>query len=140
MVAAWAAVAADRPGSRATLAFATVGFAAVVLILAHRGDDSGSASLPLLGYAAALGSALAMAFYTLAVGRLATRRSELLLTATLAGGAVAVPAAVAQGDPWQPASAILLGVYTGQGPMAAGYALWTYAMSDPSGARLASIA
>lgn len=40
----------------------------------------------------------------------------------------------------QQVGALALGVYTGLGPMAAGYALWTYAMSQPSAARLAPIA
>lgn len=140
MVAAWAALAADRHGSRSSLALALVGFAGVVLIFAQRGGGSGAANLPLLGYAAALGSALAMAWYTLAVGKIAARRTDLLLAATLAGAAITIPAALAQGAPWSPLPAILLGLYTGLGPMAAGYALWTHAMSHPSGARLAPIA
>lgn len=140
IVAAWMALAADRHGSRSTLALALVGFAGVVLIFSERGGDGGAASLPLLGYAAALGSALAMAWYTLAVGKLAARRIDLLFVATFAGAAVTIPAALAQGAPWSPAPAVLLALYTGLGPMAAGYALWTYAMSDASGARLAPIA
>jgi len=60
--------------------------------------------------------------------------------ATAAGAALTIPLALAQGEPWSPGSAVALGVYTGLGPMAAGYALWTYAMSHPSGARLAPLA
>lgn len=106
---------------------------------AQRGG-AGAGSLPLLGYAAALGSALAMAWYTLAIGRVAGSRIHLLLVATGTGAAVSVPAVVAQGHPWASTSGIVLGLYTGLGPMAAGYALWTYAMTHPTGARLAPIA
>lgn len=140
IVPAWAALAADRHGSRAAVGLALLGFAGVVLIFAERGSDGGAASLPLLGYVAALASAITMAWYTLAVGKSSARRADLLFAATLAGAALAVPAALAQGAPWSPAPAILLGLYTGLGPMAAGYALWTHAMSHPSGSRLAPIA
>jgi drug/metabolite transporter (DMT)-like permease len=67
IVAAWTA---RSPGARrvpVTLALALLGFAGVVLIFAQRGDD-GAGSAPLLGCVAALGSALAMAWYTLAAG------------------------------------------------------------------------
>lgn len=141
MVAAWTALV-DRRGSRAPLAFALVGFAGVVLIFVQRGGgDSPAATAPLLGYAAALGSALTMAWYTLAVGRLAARRIDLLLIATVLGATITAPAAIWQGTPWATSSpAIVFGLYTGLGPMAVGYALWTHAMAHPTGARLAPVA
>jgi drug/metabolite transporter (DMT)-like permease len=141
MVAAWLASrhAAER-GSRTPLGLAVVGFAGVVLILSQRGSAGDEASAPLVGYAAALGSALAMAWYSLAAGRTPGSRSTLLLVATAAGAAATIPLALAQGAAWSPPAAIALGLYTGLGPMAAGYALWTYAMSHPAGARLAPVA
>ena len=141
MVALWLACRgpAERR-SRAPLALALLGFAGVVLILAQRDLAAGEASAPLLGYVATLGSASAMAWYTLAAAQVRGSRSDLLLAATATGAAVTIPLAVAQGAPWSPTSAVALGVYTGLGPMAAGYALWTAAMSHPAGSRLAPVA
>lgn len=139
MVAAWTAVVGRR-GSR-PLAFALVGFAGIMLIFVQRGGADSAATAPFLGYAAALGSALTMAWYTLAVGQLAARHIDLLLIATLLGAAVTALATIWQGAPWATSSpAILFGLYTGLGPMAVGYALWTRAMAHPTGARLAPVA
>lgn len=141
MVAAWTALAADQRGSWRPLALALVGFVGVIMIFTQReAAGGGAASAPLLGYAAALSSALAMAWYTLTVGRVAARHGDLLFLAALVGAIVAVPAATAQGDPWSSGPAIVSGLYVGVGPMAAGYALWTHAMSHPTGARLAPLA
>lgn len=54
-----------------------------VLVFSQRGEGA-EAVAPLVGYAAALGSALAMAWYTLAVGGVGARRTDLLLVATAA--------------------------------------------------------
>jgi len=139
MVAAWAALAPGRRGSRVSVMLALLGFAGVVMLFFQRGNDSGGGA-PLVGYAAALGSALAMAWYTLTAGQLAARRTDLLLVATTIGAAVTVPLALTQSAGWSPGTAVALGIYTGLGPMAAGYALWTHAMSHPTGPRLAPIA
>jgi drug/metabolite transporter (DMT)-like permease len=139
MVAAWAALCAGRRGSRASLAFAVVGFAGMVLIFAGRGNGGGDGTSPL-GYAAALGSAASMAWYTTTIGRVAADRIDMLLVATLAGAAVAVPIAIAQTEPSASIVPIAAGIYTGLGPMAGGYALWTRSMTHPDGARLAPIA
>jgi len=138
MVAAW--LARRGAGGRAPLVLALAGFAGLVLILTQGGNAGGEAGAPLLGYAAALGSALAMAWYTLAAGDAPGSRADLLLIATATGAAATIPLAAAQGGSWSPAGAVALGLYTGAGPMAAGYALWTYAMSHPAGARLAPVA
>jgi len=140
IVAGWAALAPGRDGSQASVVLALVGFAGVVMLFVQRDPGEGGDVAPLIGYAAALGSALAMAWYTLKVGQLSARRTDLLLVATATGAAVAVPLALAQDAGWSAPTAIALGVYTGLGPMAAGYALWTHAMSRPSAARLAPIA
>jgi len=118
---------------------ALVGFAGVVMLFLQRGSGSG-AGAPLIGYAAALGSALAMAWYTLNAGQLTARRTDLLLIATITGTAVTIPLALMQNAGWSPSTAVALAIYTGLGPMAAGYALWTHAMSHPTGPRLAPIA
>jgi drug/metabolite transporter (DMT)-like permease len=138
MVAAW--LARGGAAGRVPLALALLGFTGVVLILSQGGNGAGEADAPLLGYAAALGSALAMAWYSLAAGSAPGSRADLLLVATAGGAAATIPLAVAQGGSWAPAGAVLLGLYTGVGPMAAGYALWTSAMSHPDGARLAPLA
>jgi drug/metabolite transporter (DMT)-like permease len=139
IVAAWTA---RSPGARrapVTLALALLGFAGVVLIFAQRGDD-GAGSAPLLGCVAALGSALAMAWYTLAAGRVPGATSDLLLIGTGVGAAVAVPIAVWHGAPWSPAWAVALAAFVGVGPVCTGYALWMRAMADPSAPRLAPLA
>ena len=141
MVAAWLALRrSPGPRSPASLVLALLGFTGVVLIFAQRGPDGSENSAPLLGYAAALGSALTMTWYTLAAAGTPGSRADLLLVATGAGAVIAIPLALWQGAPWSPPAALALGLYTGLGPMAAGYALWTYAMSHPAGARLAPIA
>jgi drug/metabolite transporter (DMT)-like permease len=138
MIAVW--LGRRGTAGRATLGLALAGFTGVVLILTQGADATGEADAPLLGYAAALGSALAMAWYSLAAGRAPGRRADLLLVATATGAAVTIALAVAEGDAWSPAGAVALALYAGVGPMAAGYALWTYAMSHPAGARLAPVA
>ena len=91
-------------------------------------------------YAAAAGGAVLLwATNALAAGGAPGSRGDLLLVATPPAAAT-IPLAAAQGGPWSPASAVALGLYTGIGPMAAGYALWTYAASHPAGARLAPLA
>ena len=138
MVAVW--LARRGAAGRATLGLALAGFTGVVLLLTQGADATGEAGAPLLGYVAALGSALAMAWYSLAAGSAPGRSADLLLIATATGAVATIPFAVAQAGSWSPVSAVALGLYTGAGPMAAGYALWTYAMSHPAGARLAPVA
>lgn len=140
MVVAWTAVAPSERGSWTSLVLTLVGFAGVIMVFGQGGGGEAQASSPVLGYAAALASAVAMAWYTLAAGRLATRRTDLLVAATGTGAAIAIPVALVQGAPWSPAVAVALGLYAGLGPMAAGYALWTHAMSHPGGIQLAPIA
>jgi len=142
LAAAWIALAPGARGSRATLGLAALGFCGVVLLFGAR-DGSGTASAggaPWLGYVAALGSAAAMAGYTLTAGRSGARTSDLLLTGTGAGVLVTAPAALLQGAPWSPAWAVALALGIGIVMLALGYGLWTHAMSHPAGARLAPAA
>lgn len=127
-------VAAWRP-SRHTLIgvpLALLGFAGVVVVLTEGFDLGGVA----LGYLFALGSATGMAFYSLASGRLRASTFDMLIPATVVGALVAGALSLARGEAW-PAFADWAGaIYIGLGPMAAGYAFWTYAMSEGRADRL----
>jgi len=106
LAAAWAAIAPGARGSRASLGFAVVGFGGVVLLFAARGGGGLSGTAPMLGYVAALGSAFAMACYTLMAGRSGARTSDLLLIGTGVGALGTIPAALLEGAPWSPAWAV----------------------------------
>lgn len=140
LAAAWIALAPGAGGSRVTLALAVVGFGGVVLLFAARGGAGSAESAPLIGYVAAAGSAVAMAGYTLTAGRSGARTSDLLLAGTAAGALGTVPAALLEGAPWSPFWAVALGIGIGVAMMAVGYGLWTRAMANPVGARLAPAA
>ena len=137
LAAAWTALAPGGRGSRASLVLAAIGFGGVVLLFAARGEAGPAGSAPLVGYVAALGSAVAMASYTLSAGCSGARTSDLLLVGTGAGVLATVPAALAQDAPWSPVWAVALGVAIGVAMLAVGYGLWTRAMAHPAGARLA---
>lgn len=115
---------------------ALVGFGGVALIFAADGLRFDGA---IVGYLAALGSAAAMALYTVAAARTATSVTGLLLPASVIGTVIAAVATTVSARPWPPISAWLPAVYIGVGPMAAGYALWTYAMSRGGADRLSPI-
>lgn len=136
MVAAWIGV---TRGSRRPLALALVGFAGVLLLFAARGGGAGAGSAPIAGYLAAVGSALAMAGYTLTAARVASRPADLVLLGTTIGAAVAIPAALVQGAAWTDDWAIAIGLYIGIGQVAVGWGLWTFAMAQPTGPRLAPL-
>jgi drug/metabolite transporter (DMT)-like permease len=140
MVAGWMALAPGMRGSHVSLALTAVGFVGVVVLFASRQDTGQGGSAPLLGYVAALGSAVAMAGYTLTAGRSGARTADLLLVGTGAGALGTVPAALLQGDAWSPAWAVALALGIGVAMMALGYGLWTHAMAHPIGARLAPAA
>lgn len=140
LAAGWAALAPGGRRSPTPLALAVLGFSGVVLLFSARDGGGPSGSAPLLGYAAALGSAVAMAGYTVGAGRSSARTSDLLLVGTGAGALVTVPAALLEGEPWSPPGAVALGLGIGLAMMALGYGLWTHAMSHPTGVRLAPAA
>ena len=85
MAAAWTALAPGKRGSRASLVLAVVGFGGVILPFASRQDGGQAGSASVIGYIAALGSAVAMAGYTLTAGRSGARTNDLLLLGTGAG-------------------------------------------------------
>jgi drug/metabolite transporter (DMT)-like permease len=140
LVAAWIALTGGGRGARASLAFAAIGFAGVVLVFAARGEHGPAGSAPLVGYVAALGSALAMATYTVAVNRVRVPAGDLLLAGTGAGALLTAPAALIEGADWTPLWAAALALAIGAAMLAAGYGLWTLAMAAPGGARLAPAA
>ena len=140
MVAAWATLASRSSRGRASLVLALIGFAGVILIFSQGHASQGTAHASILGYVAALTSAVAMAWYTLAAGKVGADTGDLLLIGTGIGAAVTVPLALVQGAAWSSGWAIALSLFVGVGPLAAGYAMWTQAMADPIGPRLAPIA
>jgi drug/metabolite transporter (DMT)-like permease len=137
-VAVWAAVAHRGRHTLIGVLLAVIGFAGVVLIFAGGGAVAAGGG-QTAGYLAALGSAGCMAFYTATVSRTRTSAHDLLLAATTAGAVVAFVLAQAQGAPWPGAAAWPAAVYIGLGPMAAGFLLWTTAMSGSHDGRCATV-
>ncbi|MFC5748117.1 EamA family transporter [Actinomadura rugatobispora] len=80
-----------------------------------------------------------MAFYTVASGRLKVSSVQLLVPATVTGALLAAGITLLQDAPWPPPDAWPAALYAGVGPMAAGYSLWTYAMSRGGAERLSPI-
>jgi drug/metabolite transporter (DMT)-like permease len=140
MAAAWTALAVRGDASRTPLALALVGFGGIVLLFSARGGAGASDGATPLGYLAAIGSAVAMAGYTLTAGRSRARTTDLLLVGTGAGALVTLPVALAESAPWSPLWAVALSVGIGMAMMALGYGLWTRAMAHAIGARLAPAA
>lgn len=136
VVAVWMAATRRTRQAMVNVPLAILGFGGVALIFAAHGV---AVTGVIIGYAAASGSAAAMAFYTVAAARSAVSVTGLLVPATVVGATGGAIATVVSGDPWPPASAWLPAVYIGIGPMAAGYALWTYAMSHGGADRLSPI-
>ena len=142
LAALW--VAATRRTTRALLGagLAIVGFLGVALIFlgpAAGPESTAGGAGPLLGYVAALGSTACMTAYTLRSGRLQVRLADLLLPATLTGAAGAAVLVVITAAPAPSLGGIAAAAYIGVGPMAAGYGLWTRAMTGDGAARLAPL-
>ncbi|RWM07913.1 DMT family transporter [Mesorhizobium sp.] len=139
MVAA-AVIALGRPQRPLLLGLtAALGFVGVALVI-----SSGRASAWLegsfAGYCAAFGSALCMAFYSLAVGRLALSPDRLLLPSALIGVALTFARCLDDGAADLSGTHLLLGLYLGAGPMGFGYYFWSRALSLDQGGRLAVVA
>lgn len=118
---------------------ALIGFGGVGLIFASPGTTGGSPTGAAWGYAAALGSAVCMAFYTLASSRIRAVATDLLVPATLAGVVAAAALTLATDHSWPQTSGWIAAAYLGLGPMAGGYGLWTVAMSAGGAERLAPL-
>lgn len=117
------------------LGFALLGFAGVVVMFS--GSTAGPGHGPW-GYLAALGSALCMTFYTLAVTRIRVPLVDVLLTGAGTALAVALVHCAATGADLAPSPGLLAAVYCGAGPVACGYLLWSRAMTASAG-RLAPL-
>jgi drug/metabolite transporter (DMT)-like permease len=130
---------AERPGL--LMASAATGFVGVGLVMTGGREATLFSGNPA-GYAAALGSALCMAFYTLAVGRFpAASADRLLLPSALIGAAGCLAWALHDHVDWNLAlSHLLLGLYLGAGPMGLGYYCWSRAMQQDDGWRTALVA
>jgi drug/metabolite transporter (DMT)-like permease len=112
---------------------AGVGFLGAALVITG-GRDGTLLHGNLAGYVAALGSALCMAFYTLAIGRFAASAERVLLPSALIGCAGTFVWCLHDGVAWHAGSDLLLGLYLGAGPMGLGYYFWSRAMQyDGSG-------
>jgi drug/metabolite transporter (DMT)-like permease len=136
MAALWSAATVRSRQALVGVPLAALGFVGVATILVGDGTarlDSNP------GYLIALGSAACMAFYTVATGRVAASVTDLLLPATIVGVALALGVSALSGRSWPPVWHWWPAVYIGIGPMAAGYALWTYAMADRRAERLGPI-
>jgi drug/metabolite transporter (DMT)-like permease len=123
-----------RPARLALLALA--GFAGAALVI-----TGGERTLTLVGesygYAAAIGSAFCMAYYTLTIGSVSTAPERLLLPSALVGFAGTLIWSLADGLPDFSPEALIGGLYFGVGPMGLGYLLWSKAMRGDDSGRMA---
>ena len=140
LMAAAAVIVLGRPRRPLLLGLtAALGFAGGALVI-----SGGRAHVwfegSLAGYCAAFGSALCMAFYSLAVGRLAVPPDRLLLPSALIGLALTFAWCLHDGAAGLGGADLLLGLYLGAGPMGLGYYFWSRALSLDRGGRLAVVA
>ncbi|TPK81170.1 DMT family transporter [Mesorhizobium sp. B2-4-12] len=139
MVAA-AVIAFESPQRPTVLGLAAaLGFAGVVLVISGGRDHSWFQG-NLVGYLAAFGSALCMAFYSILVGRLAMSADRLLLPSSLIGVAVTLLWCVHDGATLPAAADLALGLYLGAGPMGLGYYFWSRALKLEGHGKVAVVA
>lgn len=139
LAALWVALTLRSRRALKLAGLAVIGFGGVGLIFASPGATGGGATVATWGYAAALGSAACMAFYTVASSRMHVAATDLLVPATLAGVVAAAALTVATDHSWPETSGWIAAAYIGLGPMAAGYGLWTLAMAAGGAERLAPL-
>ena len=132
------AVTAFTTSTAVSLLLSLAGFGGVTLIVVGQGSDAGSAGNPLLGYGAALGSAACMAFYTIGMRSVKIPVFDLMLVTTGIGAITAAAIMVATGTAVAVSPEAALAIYIGVGPVALGYALWSFGMQRSSG-RLAPL-
>jgi drug/metabolite transporter (DMT)-like permease len=118
---------------------AVLGFVGVALVISG-GRDQSFLQGNLVGYLAAFGSALCMAFYSIVVGRLATSPDRLLLPSALIGVALTLLWCLHDGIAWSADADLVLGLYLGAGPMGLGYYFWSRALKLESGGKVAVVA
>ncbi|MDX8454480.1 DMT family transporter [Mesorhizobium sp. VK9D] len=118
---------------------AALGFVGVALVISG-GRAQTWFEGSLVGYLAAFGSALCMAFYSLTVGRLAVSPERLLLPSALIGVALTFAWCLHDGVVRPTGAHLLLGLYLGAGPMGLGYYFWSRAAKLDHGGRIAVVA
>lgn len=118
---------------------AAIGFVGVALVISG-GREASWFQGNLIGYLAAFGSALCMAFYSIFVGRLAASPDRLLLPSALIGVVLTLLWCVHDGFVWPTGAGLLLGLYLGAGPMGLGYYFWSHALKLESGGKVAVVA
>ena len=147
MVAA-AVIALENPRRPALLGLAAVvGFIGVALVISG-GRNQSWLQGDLVGYLAAFGSALCMAFYSIMVGRVATSPDRLLLPSSLIGVALTFlwcardgfTWPIGTGFTWPVGTDLALGLYLGAGPMGLGYYFWSRALKLEGSGKVAVIA
>ncbi|RWC14132.1 EamA family transporter, partial [Mesorhizobium sp.] len=136
MVAA-AIIVLDSPRRPVLLGItAALGFLGVALVISGGREQSWFQGNPA-GYLAAFGSALCMAFYSIAVGRLATPPDRFLLPSALAGVALTFAWCLRDGVAWPVGVYVVAGLYLGAGPMGLGYYFWSRALKLDRGGKVA---
>lgn len=118
---------------------AALGFVGVALVISG-GREASWFQGNLIGYLAAFGSALCMAFYSIVVGRLAASPDRLLLPSALIGVVLTLLWCVHDGIVWPAGADLLLGLYLGAGPMGLGYYFWSRALKLEGGGKVAIVA
>lgn len=118
---------------------AALGFVGVALVISGGREESWFQG-NLIGYLAAFGSALCMAFYSIVVGRLAASPDRLLLPSALIGVVLTLLWCVHDGIVWPTGADLLLGLYLGAGPMGLGYYFWSRALKLEGGGKVAVVA
>ncbi|PZV33327.1 DMT family transporter [Mesorhizobium kowhaii] len=139
MVAA-AVITLDNPRRPALLGLAAVvGFIGVALVISG-GRNQSWLQGDFVGYVAAFGSALCMAFYSIMVGRVATSPDRLLLPSSLIGVALTFLWCVRDGFAWPVGTDLVFGLYLGAGPMGLGYYFWSRALKLEGSGKVAVVA
>jgi len=119
---------------------AALGFVGVALVISGGRAQAWFAGGSPVGYLAAFGSALCMAFYSFTVGRLAVSPERLLLPSALVGVALTFAWCLHDGVVRPTGAHLLLGLYLGAGPMGLGYYFWSRAAKLDQGGRIAVVA
>ncbi|MDX8531428.1 DMT family transporter [Mesorhizobium sp. VK25A] len=141
LMTAAAVIVLGRPRRPLLLGLAAaLGFVGVALVISGGRAPTWFGGGSFVGYLAAFGSALCMAFYSLIVGRLAVSPERLLLPSALIGVALTFAWCLHDGVVRPSGAHLLLGLYLGAGPMGLGYYFWSRAAKLDQGGRIAVVA
>ncbi|WP_084507941.1 DMT family transporter [Mesorhizobium sp. WSM3224] len=141
LMTAAAVILLGRPRRPLLLGLAAVlGFVGVALVISGGRTQTWFEGGSLVGYLAAFGSALCMAFYSLTVGRLAVAPERLLLPSALIGVGLTFAWCLHDGVVRPAGAHLLLGLYLGAGPMGLGYYFWSRAAKLDHSGRIAVVA